>query len=73
MPNTPPPNGWSKYVQLVLDELKGDIHRLEGKVENILVELAGLKVKAGLWGLAGAAIPVLLGLAIWILRSELAG
>ncbi len=70
-------NGWGKYSKLVLHELQRlnicrekDLkaqHEFKDCVkrsfESIRIDLAVLKVKAGVWGFIGAAIPIL----VWIL------
>jgi hypothetical protein len=68
----PPPNGWNSWGKHVLAQLEqntkdhADIHAQLVKVQ---VEIATLKVKSGVWGAAGAAIPVIIGLGIWALKS----
>lgn len=54
-------NGWLQWGKHVLEELK----RLNTCYDNLLkengkmrVEIAKLKVKSGIWGLAGGSIPV---------------
>ena len=70
-------NGWGKYSKLVLHELQrlnqcreGDLkeHKefkdcVKKSFEGIRIDLAVLKVKAGMWGAVGAAIPI----ALWII------
>lgn len=70
-------NGWGKYSKLVLYELQRlnqcrekDLKEfaefkdcVKKSFEGIKIDLAVLKVKAGIWGFVGAAIPI----AIWIL------
>ena len=69
---------WGEYQQLVLSELtrlSGDvkmIHEALTKFQkdnaalerDIKIELAILKVKAGVWGLMGGAIPIVIALAV---------
>ncbi len=70
-------NGWGNYSKLVLHELQRlnlcrekDLKEhldfkdcVKKSFEGIRIDLAVLKVKAGVWGFIGAAIPI----AIWIL------
>jgi len=70
-------NGWGKYSKLVLHELQRlnqcrekDLKEhqefkdcVKRSFEGIRIDLAVLKVKAGVWGFIGAAIPIL----IWIM------
>lgn len=76
----PPPagNSWERYQHLVLsrlDTLDERINCLTRKVDQIRVdsltklwtEVAVLKMKAGAWGLLGAAIPVAIMLMVSIL------
>ncbi len=68
--------GWTEYRRLVLgqlEKLEGSISRLDGKLESfrnseiaeLKVEVAMLKVKAGLWGAIGATIPTI-GALLWM-------
>ena len=66
-------NGWAEYSKLVLHELQrlnkcreGDLKEfgefkdcVKRSFEGIRIDLAVLKVKAGVWGFIGAAIPIL--------------
>ena len=53
----PDKNGWSEYEKLVMDKLESHTEWLKGlnkEVTSIRIEVAKLKVKAGIWGgLAG--------------------
>ncbi len=67
------PNDWNKWSQYVLKELerlntcyKG----LDEKANRINIEIARLKVKSGMWGAIGGAIPILVGLAIWLVKTQ---
>ena len=71
-------NGWSAYQKLVLSELEdhsrglselaGELKQLRTKdITDIKVEIAMLKIKAGLWGAGAGAIPGLIAaFGIWI-------
>ena len=63
-------NGWDQWAKFVLKELERlnvSYEALRKETSKIHAEVATLKVKAGLWGAAGAAIPVLLALAIQLM------
>jgi len=58
---------WSDYEKLVLNELERHnnlIEHIRKDVGFIYSEIAGLKVKSGLWGMVGAAIPIGLAVAL---------
>ena len=60
---------WSKHVLKTLEDLNDKYESLDEKVNQIRIDIAKLQVKAGIWGAMGGAVPVVIGLAIWILRS----
>lgn len=63
-------NGWTEYQRLVLSELERHsqaLHQIEMNLKKIDVDLATLKVKAGLWGLMGGLIPVAIAVFIELL------
>ena len=52
---------WSQWEKYVIEELKRhqDDHReIQRQLTQITVDIAALKIKAGVWGLIGSAIPV---------------
>jgi hypothetical protein len=68
--------GWSEYKLLVLDHierLSTQVRSLEGKMDafraddisNLKVEIALLKLKAGVWGAVSGAVPAAIGTLIW--------
>jgi len=57
---------WRRHVLITLEDLNG-------KMDKVRVEVAELKIKAGIWGLVGAAIPVLIGLGIMLVKASLSG
>lgn len=64
-------NGWQEYQRLVLHELKAHTDTLSdfGKeLTAVKVEIGMLKVKSGLWGLLGGAIPVAIAFASRLLE-----
>jgi len=38
-------------------------------ITSLKVDVAQLKIKAGIWGLIGGAIPVCTAILVWLLRS----
>lgn len=63
-------NGWSEYEKLVLsklDEHGEKIKCVDKKVTDVRIEVAGLKVKAGIWGAIAGLIPVSICIGFWIL------
>jgi len=66
-------NGWNEYAKLVLADIKrlGERQQaMEEKINRILVQVAMLKVKSGVWGAVGAAIPVGAGILLWVFKNE---
>jgi len=67
---------WQKYVLKAIEKQDEKTGKIFDKIDEVKVDVAGLKVdvsalkvKAGVWGLIGGAIPVIVGLGIWFLRS----
>ena len=61
-------NGWNQYQKLVMDKL--DEHNekftnIESKLTQIQIDIATLKVKAGVWGGIAGLVPVDLGLVLF--------
>jgi len=59
---------WQIFVLKELERLNTNYEALRKETGKIHTEVATLKVKAGMWGAVGAAIPVLLMLAVQLLR-----
>jgi hypothetical protein len=61
-------NGWSQYQKLVVDKL-GDhdekFTSIENKLMKIQVDIATLKVKAGVWGGLAGLIPVVVAIVMF--------
>ena len=65
-------------TEAFMQEVKDRMTRMELKLDtlhetqtNIRVDIGALKVKAGVWGALGGSIPVVIGLGLWLLRSQL--
>jgi hypothetical protein len=65
-------NGWDEWGKHVLKEIGRQdecIIELEKKVQDTQVEIAMLKVKAGVWGLIAGLIPSVFALIYIYLKS----
>jgi hypothetical protein len=62
--------GWSAYEKLVMDKLEtleDRIDSVDEKVVLLRIDVAQLKVKAGIWGAAAGMVPALItGLAVLV-------
>ena len=61
-------NGWSKYEKMVIDKLDdhdGKFNGIEDKLTQIQVDIATLKVKAGVWGGIGGLIPAVIAIVMF--------
>lgn len=68
------PNGWTEWGRHVLSEME----RLNGCIEGINlrlrqydIDMTVLKVKAGVWGVLGGLIPVLVTISIMFLSGHI--
>ena len=52
-------NQWGKHVLLTLKTLEQAIKETDDRQRKLLAEVSALKVKAGIWGVLGGAIPVI--------------
>ena len=61
-------NGWGQYQKLVMDKLGEHDEKfgsIESKLTQIQVDIATLKVKAGVWGGIGGLIPVVIAIVMF--------
>ena len=61
---------WESYSRLVLAELtrlNECLNNTKKELVEVRIELAALKIRAGVWGMAAGAIPVLLYIAVKLL------
>ncbi len=61
-------NGWSKYEKMVIDKLDDHDDKFSGiedKLTQIQVDIATLKVKAGVWGGIGGLIPAIIAIVMF--------
>lgn len=73
MPEEARSNGWTEYQKLVMTSLEQHEKKLESIYEaitDIKVEVGMLKVKAGIWGLAGGAIPAIITIVLLMLKKS---
>tara|TARA_R110000744_G_scaffold9052_7_gene29474 strand:+ start:5599 stop:5820 length:222 start_codon:yes stop_codon:yes gene_type:complete len=64
---------WAEYQRLVLNELERHnmlLGKMDEKLGKVSTEIAMLKVKSGLWGMAGAAIPVGIAVAMKLISVQ---
>lgn len=69
-------NGWDKWgahIQTELGRLADESVKHTEQFGKIREDIAGLKVKATVWGLLGGAVPVVIGLAIYLIRELIKG
>lgn len=60
---------WSKHVLMQLETDAKCMREIKQELTKIKVEIGQLKVKSGIWGLIGGAVPVAIGLAVWLLKT----
>lgn len=70
-----PPNSksWNEYRRFVVEKLEahsGDFIEVFKRLNKIDIELAKLKIKAGVWGLFAGAIPVAITIIIWLIVKK---
>ena len=61
-------SGWSKYEKMVIDKLDDHddkFNGIEDKLTQIQVDIATLKVKAGVWGGIGGLIPAVIAIVMF--------
>ena len=57
-------NSWGQYQKLVMEKLEKH-DNIDSKLTQIQVDIATLKVKAGVWGGIAGLVPVVLGLVLF--------
>jgi hypothetical protein len=61
---------WSKHVLMQLETDTKCLRELKEEITKLRVEVGQLKVKSGVWGLIGGAVPVAVGLVVWLIKSK---
>ena len=56
-----------ELIVIKLETFEKDLKALDEKVTLCRVDIAGLKVKSGIWGAVAGMIPVAIGLGMWIM------
>lgn len=71
---------WCRNIVNELDRLNGYCERseewkdkLNERLQALAIEIAKLKVKAGVWGLVGGAIPVGIAITVVLIRAMING
>lgn len=66
-------NARDSYDRLILhrlDALGEDVQRIEGKVETLLIDVAMLKVKSGVWGAVAGCIPAAVAIVVAVVLGS---
>ena len=61
-------SGWSQYEKMVIEKLDNHDSKfgvIDSKLTQIQIDIATLKVKAGVWGGIAGLVPVVLGLVLF--------
>lgn len=56
-------NGWNEWHNFVLQELKrldANVEKMNAKLSEMAINIVELKMRAGIWGLVGASIPIII-------------
>ena len=61
---------WSQYILKELTRHNELLEKHNDLLSEIRTQIAMLQVKSGIWGAIGGAIPVAIGLAIWLIKSK---
>jgi len=64
-------NGWAKYHIFVtegLERVEAKVDKIDGRVIELKIDLAQLKIKAGIWGALAGSVPAsIVGLLVWFI------
>lgn len=52
------------------DWIQCHFDKLNERITKVRIDIAGLKVKSGIWGLIGGAIPILITISIYFLIKK---
>ena len=58
-----------ELVVLKLDTLEKKMVSLDEKVTLCRIDIAGLKVKSGIWGAIAGMIPAAIGVGMWVMST----
>lgn len=56
-----------ELIVLKLTTLENNLKEIDEKVNLCRIEIAGLKVKSGIWGAIAGMIPAAIGVGMWII------
>ncbi len=60
---------WNQCLAKDIQELNESMREINAQLLKLHIEVAGLKVKSGVWGLIGGLVPVLIMIAFFILKN----
>lgn len=60
---------WSRHVLAELERLNGVCELMRVDIAKVRIDIARLQVKAGVWGLIGGSIPVIIALILWMMKK----
>lgn len=66
-------DSWMAWSRHVLHQLETDtkcLYEIKREITLLKIEIAKLKVKSGIWGAIGGAVPLAVGLAIWLIKIQ---
>lgn len=61
---------WSEWVKDGVRELRKEIKEIGDEVDRLRIEMATQKVKVGVIGMIGSAIPIIITLLIMYIKSQ---
>jgi len=61
-------DSWKHHILKELERLSSSQEKVAKQMETLIVELAMLRVKSGVWGLIGGAIPVMVAIAMYLIE-----
>ena len=59
------------WIEKTLERFENTLSEIKRDLTEIKSDVSTLKVKAGMWGLIGSAIPVCIGLAVFLIKALL--
>lgn len=59
-----------ELIVLKLTTMENKITAVEEQITLCRVDIAGLKVKSGIWGAIAGMVPVSIGLVMWIVSTQ---
>jgi len=62
---------WSRYVLKSIEDLQKEVIIVQEIVTKTRIDIAQLKVKAGIWGLIGGAIPAIAAVIFLFIKQRI--